>query len=298
MKRVTNPKTLFESALKVSEVSAQPPNRGFFGGLISSADERDQRLAKTFIRSALQSPKLKGDAIALIGSGSLQAVISLLQSGDIKPWQCQNLGLSRVRIKELIAILRELERHGNDGLWSILDVVGMYLYDGTNTATKELIALVKRVLVTPALMNAVRNNMDGYHMQQMVERLAKLGAIDEAYATKLAKQVMRICRQGTDRVFYDLDDPVRKILDQLVALHPKATWTEVAKKLTSNLGLTAFMRSTCSRRVARIMITLRVVSRSECRRTSTLIGSAKIPLPALPAPLHGYLLRRRTNLVD
>lgn len=238
MKRVKNPRTLFDKALKVAEANAQPPNRGFFGGLISSADERDQQLAKTFIRSALQSPKLKGDAITIIGSGSLQAddvalVISLLRSGDIKPWQCQNLGLSRVGTTQFMAILRELERHGNDGLWSIMGIVGMYLYDGKNTATKELIALVKRVLITPVLMDAVRNNMDGYHLEQMVKRLAKLGVLDEAYTKKLAKQVLRICRQGTDRVFYNLDDPVRKILGQLIALHPKVTWTEVTKKLTS-----------------------------------------------------------------
>ena len=55
---------------------------------------------------------------------------------------------------------------------SILDIVGMYLYGDKNTATKELITLVKRVLITPALIDAVRNNMDGYHMEQMVERLA------------------------------------------------------------------------------------------------------------------------------
>jgi hypothetical protein len=238
MKRVKNPSTLFDKALKVAEANSQPPNRGFFGGLISSVDERDQQLASTFIRSALQSPKLKGDAIALIGSGSLQAddialVISLLQSGDITPWQCQNLGLARVDITQLMAILRELERHANEGLWSILDMAGMYLYDGKNTATKELITLLKRVLVTPALMDAVRNNMDGYHMERMVERLAKLGTIDEVFAKKLARQVLRICRQGTGRVFYDFDDPVRTVLGQLVALHPKATWAEVAKKLAS-----------------------------------------------------------------
>jgi hypothetical protein len=238
IKRVKNPKALFGKALKTADANAHQPNRGFFSGLISGADERDQQLAKTLIRLALQSPALKGDAIALIGSGSLQVedialVISLLQSGDINPRQCENLGLSRVGVSQLMAILRELECHGNDGLWSILDIVGMYLHGGENTATKELIILVKRVLITPALIDAVRHNMDGYHMEQMVERLAKLDLINEAYAKKLAKQVLRICRQGNDRVFYDLDDPVRKILGQLVALHPKATWAEIAKKLSS-----------------------------------------------------------------
>ena len=121
MKHVKYPKSLFARALKVAEANAQPPNRSFFGGLISSADERDQQLAKTFIRSALQSPKLKGEAIALIGSGSLQAddialVISLLQSDDIKPWQVQNLGALTGRNRRTYGHPARVERHGNDGL--------------------------------------------------------------------------------------------------------------------------------------------------------------------------------------
>jgi hypothetical protein len=238
VKRVKNPKALFIKALKTVEATTEEPNRGFFGGLVSGADARDQKIAKLFIRLALKSPKLKADAITLIGSGSLRAddialAISLLRSGDIKPWQLQNLGLSRVDVEQLFTIVDELERYGNDGLWTILDVVGMYLYGDKNVPPKKLVTLIKRVLINPALMDAVRNNMDGYHMEQMVVRLAKLTVIDEAYAKKLAKQVLRICRQGTDRVFYELDDPVRKILGHVIALHPTVVWAEIAKKLTS-----------------------------------------------------------------
>ena len=40
--------------------------------------------------------------------------------------------------------------------------------------------------------------------------------------------------RGTDRVFYDLDDPVRKIFSgRLIALHPTVIWAEIGKKLTS-----------------------------------------------------------------
>lgn len=238
MKQAENPQALCEKAIEVAEGSVIAPNRGFFGGLIAGADERDSKLAKALVRSALQSPRLKGEAIALIGSGRLQAddiqlIIVLLKGGDIKPWQCRNLRFAQLDVLLLMPLLEELESHGNDGLWTILDIVGMYLYDGKNTATKELLMLIKRVLVTPVLMDAVRNNMDGYHMEQMAARLAKLGAINEPYAKKLAKQVMSICRQGTDRVFYDLDDPIRKILDNLMTLHPLPVWNEITKKLTS-----------------------------------------------------------------
>ncbi|MCX5497636.1 hypothetical protein OSH11_23260 [Kaistia dalseonensis] len=238
MKQVSDPNELMQIAVAVAERSETSPNRGFFGGLITGADDRDSELAKRLIRLALQSPKLKNEAVALIGSGRLQSddiqlIISLLASADIQPLQCRNLGLARIDEGSLNPLLEELERHGNEGLWTILDVVDMYLYDNKNPVTKKLVDLIERVLVTPALMDAVTSKMDGYHMEQMVERLIRLGAISEPYAKKLSKQVMRICRQGTDRVFYDLDAPVRKILESLMALYPATVWAEITRKLTS-----------------------------------------------------------------
>lgn len=238
MKKVAIPKALFEQAIATAEASADEPNRGFFGGLVLGAHERDPALGKSLVQQALKSPKLRSHAIAIIGSGSLESdeismVISLLQSGDIQPWECQNLGLQRVDAKVFLPLLRELENHGTDGLWTILDIIDIYLYGGTRKATKDLIAEVKRVLVAPALMDAVGNNMDGYHLENHVKRLISLEAISVPYARQLTKQLLGICRQGTDRVFYQLDDPVRKVLSLLMLLHPQPVWDEIAKKLTS-----------------------------------------------------------------
>ena len=142
------------------------------------------------MKQALRSPKLRSHAIAIIGSGSLESeeisiVISLLQSGDIQPWECQNLGLSRVNVKVLLPLLRELENHGTDGLWTIVHIIDMYLYGGTRTATKDLITELKRVLVAPELIEAVRNNMDGYHLENHVKRLISRRAINAPYARRL-----------------------------------------------------------------------------------------------------------------
>ena len=239
MRKVAVPKAVFKHAIATVEASPDEPNRGFFGGLVSGAHERDPALGKSLVKQALKSPKLRSHAIAIIGSGSLESdeismVISLLQSGDIQPWECQNLGLSRVDAKVLLPLIRELENHGTDGLWTILDIIDMYLYGGTRKATKDLIAEVKRVLVAPELIDAVRNNMDGYHLEKHVKRLISLGAISAPYARRLTKRLLGICRQGTDRVFYQLDDPVRKVLSLLMPLHPQPVWGEIAKKLTRN----------------------------------------------------------------
>lgn len=191
------------------------------------------------MKQALKSSKLRPHAIAIIGSGGLESdeismVISLLQSGNIQPWECQNLGLSRVDVKVLLLLIRELENHGADGLWTILNIIDMYLYGGTRKATKDLIAAVKRVLVTPELIDAVRNDTDGYHLENHVKRLISLGAISASYARQLTKRLLGICRQSSDRVFYQLDDPVRKVLNLLMPLYPQPVWDEIAKKLKSN----------------------------------------------------------------
>ncbi len=238
MKKVANPKAVFKHAIATAEKSPGEPNRGFFGGLVAGAHERDFALGKSLVKQALKSPKLRSNAIAIIGSGNLGSdeiamVISLLQSGDIQPWECQNLGLMRADVKVLLPLLRQLENHGADGLWTILVIIDMYLYESTRKATKDLIAEVKRVLVTPELLDAVRNNMDGYHLENHVKRLIGAGAISAPYARQLTKQLLGICRQGTDRVYYQLDDPVRKVLSLLMPLHPQPVWDEIAKKLTS-----------------------------------------------------------------
>lgn len=238
MSEVADPKAVFKHAIATAEASPDEPNRGFFGGLVSGAHDRDPTLGKTLVKQALKSPKLRSHAITIIGSGSLESdeismVISLLQSGDIQPWECQNLGHSRVDAKVLLPLIRELENHGTDGLWTILDIIDMYLYGGTRKATKGLIAEVKRVLVAPELIDAVRNNMDGYHLENHVKRLISLGAISAPYARQLTKRLLGICRQSSDRVFYQLDDPVRKVLSLLLSLHPQPVWDEIAKKLTS-----------------------------------------------------------------
>ena len=67
----------------------------------------------------------------------------------------------------------------------------------------------------------------------MVEQLVKLGAIGANFAEKLARQVMRICRQDASKFFYNLDGPVRNILSRLAALQPDKVWNEITKKLTS-----------------------------------------------------------------
>jgi hypothetical protein len=125
MKKVADPKAVFKHAIATAVASHDEPNRGFFGGLVSGAHERDPELGKSLVKQTLRSPKLRSHAIAIIGSGSLESdeisiVISLLQSGDIQPWECQNLGLSRVDVKVLLPLLRELENYGTDGLWTIL----------------------------------------------------------------------------------------------------------------------------------------------------------------------------------
>jgi hypothetical protein len=68
----SDPVHLFIRALQTAADRSEPANRQFFGGLIAGTDQREPRKARDCVRAALQSPKLKNDAISMIGSGKLQ----------------------------------------------------------------------------------------------------------------------------------------------------------------------------------------------------------------------------------
>lgn len=233
-----SPSALFKFAVTVAEANSAPPNRGFFAGLVAGATEVDPRAARDFIRTALRSAKLKSAAISLIGSGPLQAddfslVISLLRSKDIEPWQCASLAYSKdVSLDLVVALFLELERYGSDGLWTILDIFALRFHGGTRP-TKSLVRLIKRVLLASELFEKTRGGNDGHHLEVAIRLLVKMGEVTKAFAAALTKQLLRICQRRADRLFYELDTPVRKALGMLVALHPQAVWTEIAKALTS-----------------------------------------------------------------
>ena len=140
---------MFALAVQVAECSDSPANLEFFSGLISGAAERESSLAKDFVRAALQSPKLKTGAISLIGSGPLQIddivlLISLLKSKDVQPWQCASLSYGRhLSPGAFLPLLEELKAHGYDGLWTVLDIISMYLNEETRKPTAPLIRLLK-----------------------------------------------------------------------------------------------------------------------------------------------------------
>ena len=102
----------------------------FFSGLIAGADIRDPKAARDCVRLALNSPKLKPDEISMIGAGKLQAadielVVSLLQSGDVKPWQCANLSygktMAHLEAKDILPLLKELSQNRTEGLLAVIE---------------------------------------------------------------------------------------------------------------------------------------------------------------------------------
>jgi hypothetical protein len=245
IKKVSDPEAVFEHAVATAEASPDEPNRGFFGGLVSGAYERDPALGKSLVGLALKSPKLRSHAIVVIGSGSLESdeismVIALLQSGDIRPRDIQNIGIWRADVSVWLPLVRELEKYETDGFWAILDIVDMYLYGDSREINGDIVALLKRILLAPGLIDAVSNNMDGHRLGNHVKRLLREGDISGPYARKLARQLLGICRQSEDRVFYLLSDRVREVLNLLILPYPQPVWEEIAKKLESKSWHTRF----------------------------------------------------------
>jgi hypothetical protein len=243
-----NPDVLISHAIQVVEASEREPNRAFFSGLISGADSKDRELARAFVRTALTSPKLKKQAITLIGAGHLQPndialVAALLRSGDVEPRQCIALsygrGLDHMPVADFMPLLEELERHGTDGLWAIIEMISMYLYGGKRP-DKALAKFLKRVLINPALLTQVRGDMDGHNLETMIVLIVESGEINAPYAKRLTKQLMSICDDRARRDFYALDDPVRKSLDALMRTYPAEVWAIVSAKVLSKLWRVRF----------------------------------------------------------
>lgn len=240
---VPSPVKLFEAALAKAERKEEAANRQFFSGLIAGADSRDPEAARECVRLSLHSEKLKKDAISMIGAGKLQPrdiqlVVSLLQSGDVEPWQCAALscgrGMDHLAIEDIVPLLDELVLHGAEGLWTVLDIVPMILHGGRELS-EPLVAVIKNVLVASALFDKlVRGSMDGYHLELVIKLMASRNLIDRKFAQALVKQFLGICAPSRNNVFYDLDDSIRAALNALMARYPQEVWSSVARLLVGD----------------------------------------------------------------
>jgi hypothetical protein len=224
---------LFELAVAKLDAGPRAANRQLFSGLIAGTDARDPSAARECIRAALRAPKLKNDAISMIGSGKLQPadldmVITLLESGDVEPWRCASLsygrGLDHLSSAEIMPFLDALRKKGAAGLWAALDIVFMYLFGGKRPSP-ALIRTIKSVLLAPDLFGKVNQGpMDGHRFHESVELLAKHGAVDAKFARDMTAQIVRLSRVPNSDVFFALDEPARQALQHLLKSHPTEAW--------------------------------------------------------------------------
>ncbi|MDR9779598.1 hypothetical protein [Rhizobium redzepovicii] len=234
-----DPVAAFKRAVEYLDNKPAQANRQLFGGLIAGTDDRDSEAARECVRLALQTPKLSDYAISMIGSGKLQPadlamVISLLESGDVEPWQCVTLSygqrLNHLSANDLQPLLDALKRMGAPGLWAAIEIVFMYLYDG-RSPTRTLIRTVKSILLSRDLFGGVnRGTMDGHYFHESVSWLAKHNAADDKFACAMTKQLVRLARFADSDIFFALDDPARAILQNLIKSHPREVWGELSRE--------------------------------------------------------------------
>lgn len=235
-----DPRELFRLALAKAEASDKQANMGVFGGLIAGIDDRDPQKARECLRTALRSPKLKDNAISLIGSGRLQPddlnlVISLLQTGDVEPQQCVTLsygrGLDHFSAEEIVPLLDGLELHGAAGLWAALDIISMYLHGG-KALSDPIVQKLKGIILSPALFDAITcETMNGHHLQEMAKLLIKNGRVDRKFARSIIKQLLTIFHLKKREIRFELKNPARSIIRELIAPYPGEVWAEISKLL-------------------------------------------------------------------
>lgn len=246
---VADPVSLFERAVEKVERSHDEPNLSFLGGLISGVDARDPELAGACVRAALHSPKLRPNAISMIGAGKLQPddlklVVSLLESGDIQPSQCAALsygrGLDHLTTEQLEPLLDALMQHGAVGLWTALDVIFMYLFQNVPPDAR-MGDKIKQILLTEQLFISVnRHTMDGHHLEQAVVLLSKHKMLNPRFVRNLTGRILGIADTKDSNLFFALNGPVRKILRTLIALYPNDVWAVAAPLLLATDPLRRF----------------------------------------------------------
>jgi len=236
---VDDPATLFRSSLGVLEAQGAQPNRLFFAGLVAGADSRDAEARHECLRAALESEKLKGEAISLIAAGRLKVrdldlVVSMLESGDISPFQCAALSygqaMDHLTADEITPFLVALQQHGTSGLWAVLEIVSMYLYGGKQPLP-SLVAVVKDVLIAPALFDDPDERpRDGHRLGDAINLLVSNGFVDANLARALVKQLLSLSKRRQHGPAYSsVEGPVRMSLELLAKSHSREMWKEAAR---------------------------------------------------------------------
>jgi len=238
------PSEIFASALTRLEGGIEAANRQFFAGLISGIYSRDPSAARRCVQLALRSKALKDNAIGLIGAGKLSKrdlsiVISLLDTGDVQPWQCVPLsygrGLDHLAPDELCPLLDALSDKGGAGLWAMLEIVHMYLH-GDKDFPKKLARRVRVALASPQLFKVtMRRDLQGHNFEVLVGKLVRLKQLEPGDVRDIATQLTRLLRKEHSNAWNAMGDSCQKVLGFLIEADGAAVWRCVAKAAdTSN----------------------------------------------------------------
>jgi hypothetical protein len=112
-----------------------------------------------------------------------------------------------------------------------LDMIFMYLHPD-KMPDPILEKKLKAILMAQKLFDQInRRTTDGYHLEQAVGLLAKHNMLNGPFVRSLIKRMFGLAKTEQSDVFFELDDPVRKILNRLILKFPKEVWAEVAPAL-------------------------------------------------------------------
>jgi hypothetical protein len=149
-------------------------------------------------------------------------------------------GLDYLSPEQVMPLLDELGRHGATGHWAVMDIVSMYLLGG-KPLSPVIAEKLKNTLLARELFDSVsRQQMDGYHLEQMIKLLLKSGELDRKFVAALVKQLLSICRHRKSEVFFALDGPVRSVITSLLPSYPHEIWHEASQLLMAKDSLVRF----------------------------------------------------------
>ena len=237
--RVNDPVETFKFAIRAYEDTNSRNGEQFIRGMLNGIDTKNSTMGSQCIGIAQASKAFSGKLAGIytavnITPARLAEIVNSLQKGELSASDCISLsygkGLDDLSWGETRPLLDELAaHHGSAGVWAALDIVSMISHGG-KALDAETTEFIKHQLTSPVLLEgSTRANRNAYLFESRIESISKSDGLDEDFALGLCEQIVRVCQVEDHAIFFELDDPIRKVIKLLVAQQPDVIWQELAR---------------------------------------------------------------------
>jgi len=215
------------------EQLGRPINQQALSGFMAGLSKQNSELANKCLTSALKSPTLKSCAIALLKSvkhelRNIQTILELIESGDISPEDCRFLaygrGLDHFSEKEILEFVHHLEKYGEEGLSSSIEIINLYLHGG-KIEGEALACHIKELLIKKSLYSLEK--VTPYEISSLFTHVERAGFCDGDYAKQLTQCFLYEPNSFLLQIYDKFAGVKYEIFQNLIKNYASTVWSEI-----------------------------------------------------------------------